>query len=304
MKIFVLTFFTVFASSITCASNGTIIPLLLIENSTWTAEETTYIEELNKKGSLTIATKISSSVYMPKEDGSVAGFHYSVLKEFTDLMNIDIEIELVKWQDYFHKDGGDLERVKTDPGYSYVPTLLENVDIYVDGITVLPWREKMFDIVKYVPSRQMIVSRLESYPKTIADLNNKVCAMVKDTSMEFNLNKIIADNDLNITYLYTDDFDAMDKMVSEGLADFTVYDSDRAFVAHNHYKNLTIAMPINDVEIMGWAIHKDNRILKSVLEKYFEHAQKTKILDKYWHLSYGVTFVEYLKILQLGDNVH
>ncbi len=275
------------------------IPLLEIKGINWTAEEITFIKRLNKKGSIKIATKISTAVYDPQNDGSIKGFHYNVFKGFSDLAKIKIEVKLVAWNDYFYKEGYDLEKVKVDATYSYTPTLIENVDIYIDGITVLPWREKMFDIIRFVPSRQMVVSRKNLLPKKSNDLKNKSCAMVKNTSMEFNLNKIKKENNISFTYIYTEDFDAMDRMVSEGKADFTVYDSDRAFAALQTYNNLTIAMPVSQTEIMGWAINSKNRVLKSVLEKYLKFAQNTAILDKYWKASYGVTFIEYLKILKL-----
>ena len=249
--------------------------------------EKTFIKDLNKKGSIKIATKISSAVYQPQKDGTIKGFHYNVLNEFAKLAKVKIDVKLVSWNDYFYKEGADIERIKADLNYSYVPTLIENVDLYVDGITVLPWREKMFDIIKYVPSRQMIVSRKENKPLRIEDLNNKNCAMVKNTSMELNLEKIKKDKNIDFTYINTEDFDALDKMVSEGKADFTVYDSDRAFAACRNYKNLTIVMPISEPEIMGWAINKKNRVLKSILEKYLKYAQETAVLDKYWKEEYG-----------------
>jgi len=275
------------------------IPLLEIKGINWTAEETSFIKGLNKKGSIKIATKISSAVYYPQNDGSIEGFHYNVFKGFADLAKVKIDVKLVVWNDYFYKEGHDLEKVKNDATYSYTPTLIENVDIYIDGITVLPWREKMFDIIRFVPSRQMIVSRKDLLPQKLGDLKNKSCAMVKNTSMELNLDKIKKKNNISFTYIYAEEFDAMDRMVSDGKADFTVYDSDRAFAALQTYNNLTIAMPISQTEIMGWAINNKNRVLKSVLEKYLKYAQDTAILDKYWKVSYGVTFIEYLKILKL-----
>jgi membrane-bound lytic murein transglycosylase MltF len=289
------------ASAFTCSANETSIPLLSIKGTTWTAEESAFITALHRKGSLKIATKISSTVYLPQTDGSIKGFHYEVLKEFADLAKVKLDIKLVSWNDYFYKEGEDLEKVKSDPNYTYVPSLLEEVDLYLDGITVLPWREKMFDIIRYVPSRQMIVSRLDNKPKTLSDLNNKVCVMVKNTSMEQNLESMKLANQLSFTYIHTEKFDVMDQMVSEGKADFTAYDSDRAFAALSHYKNLTIAWPISEPEIMGWAIHKKNKLLKGVLNKYIRYAQENAILDKYWKISYGVSFVEYLQILNLGD---
>jgi len=295
--LFVISLF-VFSTIVTAETNPP-IPILEIPGANWTDEEADFLIELHKKGSISIATKISSAVYMPQDDGTIRGFHYNVLKNFADLTNIEIEIKLVTWNDYFYKEKHDLERVKSEASYSYVPTLIENVDLYIDGITVLPWREKMFDIIRFVPSRQMIVSRQDNILEEINDLDNKICAMVKDTSMEFNLERMKLKNNIAFTYNYTEDFDSMDKFVSEGKADFTVYDSDRAFSALQNYNNLTITMPVSEIEIMGWAINKKNGILKSIIKKYFHYAQENAILDELWKEEYGVTFIDYLRILEL-----
>ena len=276
------------------------IPLLSIKGADWTSEEVVYIKAMNQKGSIKIATKISSAVYIPYEDGSATGFHYSVLKEFADLAKVNIEIKLVTWNDYFYKKGEDLSIAKVDPNYSYVPSLIEDVDLYLDGITAVFWREQMFDIVKYVPSRQMLISRVDNQPRKISELNNKSCVMVNNTSMERNLEKIKNVHFIGFNCITVNDFDTMDAMVSEGEVDFTVYDSDRAFSALDNYKNLTILWPISELQLMGWAINKKNKIFKGILEKYIKYAEENGILDKYWKRSYGVTFVEYLKVLNLG----
>ncbi len=276
------------------------IPLLEIEGAGWTNEEIAYIKNLNRIGSIKIATKVSSAVYHPNPDGSISGFHYNVLKEFADLANINIDIKLVGWNDYFYKENKSLDLVKSDPDYSYVPSLIEQVDLYLDGITSLPWREKMFDIIKFVPSRQMIVTRKDTSLPHISDLNNKVCVMVKNTSMELNLEQVKLRNKIDFSYYYVSDFDEMDKAVSEGLSDFTVYDSDRAFAALKNYKNLTISNAISQPEVMGWAVNKNNKVFKKILEKYLKYALENEILDKYWGISYGVSFVEYLNILQIS----
>lgn len=283
-----------------CLASPTDIPLLSIKDTNWSSEERAYIKALNQKGSIKVATKISTAVYFPHKDGSISGFHYSVLKEFADLANIEIEIKLVTWNDYFYKEGADLDRVKVDPNYSYVPTLIGQVDLYLDGITVLPWRNKMFNIIKYVPTRQMIVSRHDSRPQQISALDKMTYVMVSNTSMKGNLDKLKREHGINFSRINTDNFDSMDKMVSLGEADFTVYDSDRAFAALANYNNLTIAWPISEPQIMGWAINKKNTVLQGILNKYIKYAQQNGILNKYWKRSYGVTFVEYLMVLNLG----
>jgi len=278
---------------------ATDIPLLKIAGVNWTETEVSLIEKLHDQGTISIATKVGPSVYMPNADGSISGFHFNVLREFTELADIKIEVVVVTWNDYFFKEGENLEEVKSNASYSYTPTLLENVDLYLDGITALDWREKMFNIIKFVPTRQLIVSRKDNLPKNKSDIDNKVFSMVSNTSMEQNLEIIKKQNGLTLSYLYTDNFDNMDRLVSEGRADFTVFDGDRAFTAVSNHPNLTIAWPISEPQIMGWAIHKDKVTLKSILDKYITYAGNNGILDEHWHNSYGVTFTEYLSILKL-----
>jgi membrane-bound lytic murein transglycosylase MltF len=270
-------------------------PLLALDGVTWTAAETDYIHALQRRGQIKIATNRSAID---------RGFHYNILKVFADLAQIDIDIRLVSRRDYFYRADGDLERIKTDPIYAYVPTLIENVDLYLDGITVLPWREKMFSIVKFVPTRQMLVTRKTDRPEQLSDLDGKVAAMVADTTISEHLARLALINGLTFGYLYKQNFNQLDRMVARGLADFTVFNSDRAFTALAHYPNLTIAFAISEPQVMGWAVHKEKRVLKSVLEKYLLYAQDSGILDRVWARSYGVSFSHYLNILTMGETSH
>lgn len=277
--------------------SGQDIPLLHVKRIVWTDQEVQFIQALHQKGSISVASEISYSVYEPQADGTIRGFHYHVLEEFSKLVNIRVNILTVNWNDYFFKKGESVERVKTDPNYTYTPELLEKVDLYVEGITALPWREQLFDIIKFVPSRQLLVIRKDQRIDNYADLNHKTCVMVKNTSMEFNLEKTKKEHHIQFDYIYVDDFDLMDQMVSQKKADFTVFDAVRAFEAIYEYKNLTIGMPVSGIEMLGWGIHKKNTILKSIIEKYLNYAQRQGIFDKYWEQDYGITFVEFLRVL-------
>ncbi|MGD9369107.1 MAG: transporter substrate-binding domain-containing protein [Desulfobacteraceae bacterium] len=278
-------------------SSGQDIPLLHVKGIKWTDQEVQFIQALHKKGSISVASEISYSVYEPQADGTIRGFHYHVIDEFSKLVDIRVNVLTVHWNDYFLKKGESVDRVKTDPNYTYSPELLDKVDLYVEGITALPWREQLFDIIKFVPSRQLLVIRKDERISNYADLNNKTCVMVKNTSMEFNLEKTREKHHIQFDYIYVDDFDLMDQMVSQKKADFTVFDAVRAFVAIYEYKNLKIGMPVSEIEMLGWGIHKKNTILKSIIAKYLNYAQTQGIFDKYWKQDYGITFVEFLKVL-------
>ena len=190
------------------------IPLLHVKGIVWTDQEVAFIQALHKKGRIPAASEISCSVYLPQPDGSIRGFHYHVPDEFTKLLDIQVNIVTVNWNDYLYKSGERVERVKTDPNYTYTPELLEKVDLYVEGITTLPWREQLFDIIKFVPSQQILVIRKGARINHYADLNRKTCVMVRNTSMAFNLEKIKAAHH-QLDSIYVDDFDLMDQTVSQ-----------------------------------------------------------------------------------------
>ena len=173
----------------------------------------------------------------------------------------------------------------------------KEVDLLVDGITVLPWREKLMSIIKIVPTKQMLIYNKRKKIRDIKDLNGKKIAMVRDSSMEYNLLKIKKRENIDFEFVYTKTFSDMEEYVSNGKADCTVYDSDRAYTSVYTHKNLTIGFPLSSLEVMGWGIKKDNIVLKSILEKYLKYALENRILDFYWEQSYGITFREYLLIL-------
>ncbi|PKG85180.1 hypothetical protein CXF85_06150 [Colwellia sp. 75C3] len=110
MKAYFVLLALLYLPSSSCGAFEIDIPLLAIEGANWTKEEVAYIKAMNQKGSIKVATKISSAVYVPHEDGSHSGFHYKVLEEFANLVGIKIDGKIVTWNDYFYKQGEDLAR--------------------------------------------------------------------------------------------------------------------------------------------------------------------------------------------------
>jgi membrane-bound lytic murein transglycosylase MltF len=274
------------------------LPIENISEISLDEKELAYLKKLNEKGSIKVATLVTKDLYLPQPDGTIDGFHYNLLKKFADLINIDIEVEIRPIGDFFYKEGYELERVMTEPDYAYVPTLLEEVDLYLAGITDVPWREKMFDIVRFIPSRQLVVTRNDLNITTYEDLNNKICLITDHTSLKDNLDEIKNTQNLNFEYKFIKDIDDIDKFISEGEGDFTVYDSDRAIISRKRYENLKIAMPLSEVEYMGWALKNEDTELKTVLDKYIEYSIVNGIMDEHWNKVYGESYIEYLNLFK------
>jgi len=298
MKKIYLIMITVFMISF-IVQGASKIPILNEKSIKLSQEEIKFIKELNKKGRVKIATTYQENTYYIDSDGKIKGFHYKLANDFASKIGVKLDIKIVdEWSKYFIKKGEDIERVKTDEKYSYTPDLFNEVEIYVAGITALSWREKLFDIVKFIPNKQMVVCRRDENIKKIGDLNNKSAVFVKNSSFENNFLKLLTKNKLNTKIIYEEDFVKTSVMVSEGKDIFTIHDSDNAFKAVAEYKNLTIAFPISDFEMIGWGVSKNNRILTSILTKYIKYARDNGTIDKYWKETFGVTFSEYMRVLE------
>lgn len=281
------------------AQGASKIPILNEKSIKLTEEEVKFIKELNKRGKLKIATTYQENTYYIDSDGKIKGFHYKLANDFAEKIGVKLDIKIVdEWSRYFIKQGEDIERAKTDEKYSYTPDLFDEVDVYIAGITALSWREKLFDIVKFIPNKQMVVCRRDENIKKIGDLNNKTAVFVKNSSFESNFMNVTKGSKLNTKIVYEEDFVKTSIMVSEGKGIFTIHDSDNAFKAIAEYKNLTIAFPISDLEMIGWGVSKNNKILSSILTKYIKYARDNGTIDKYWKETFGVTFSEYMRVLE------
>jgi len=265
----------------------------------FTEEEKAFIEELQIVGVLKVATREIETVYKIDENGESDGFNYHLLKAFADYIEVGLDLKVVEFSDYFKREGVVADRVKTDPDYSYTPDLLKEVDLYCDVISVVPWRKKLFDYIEITPVRQLLIHRSDEEYKSIEDIDGKSFALKTDTSYEYRLREI--EDQLGIDVEYIQVATTYDQMVSVsiGHGDLTIKDSNIAIKEVADFENLTVGIPLADVQFQGWAVRKDNKVLQSIIGKYIEYAQKTGLYNRLWYDEFGVTLNEYLWILDV-----
>ena len=268
-----------------------------VSDITFTDEEKAYIETMKEKGVLKVACRNKKSTYELLNDGTIKGFHFNLVKSFAEYLVIGLEIRVVKWDDYFSVNGKVPHRAQTDKTYSYTPDLIKQVDLYMDTMTIMPWREKLLCFVKVLPSRILLLTRKDEEIQDIIELKNKTISMVFNTSYETRLRKIEKDLDYSFHIVEVSKTADMVKYVAEGKTDATFQDGHRVLNTLKQYKNLSISMPVSDTQFLAWAVKKDNRILASILDKYIKHLQDTGILNKYFNEEYNITMTEYFTIL-------
>jgi len=263
----------------------------------FTKIEREYISKLKKKKILKIASREKKTVYEPQKDGTAKGFNYLLVKSFTDYLGIELEVKTVSFSDYFNKDGKTPEIAKTEINYSYTPDLIKEVDLYVDSITILPWREKLLRFVKIIPTMQLIITRKGEKIKTLEELKGKLIAVTPQTSYAERLKEIEIQLNTKFKYFETATTDLMMEAVANKKADLTLRDSNRVIYLIKSGKQLSVNIPASEVQYLAWALKKDDETLASILEKYIEYAEKNGIMNKFWVTNYEISLQEYKKLL-------
>ncbi len=83
-----------------------------MKQSIFTEDELEFINKLQDKGYITIATRDSNTVYKQMSDGNIEGFHYNLVKMFSEHINVDLKVKVISFNDYFRHNGEIPEGVK------------------------------------------------------------------------------------------------------------------------------------------------------------------------------------------------
>lgn len=269
----------------------------VIEAMNLTREELAYIDNLRKRGNVRIALQNNVVGYNP--DAQVqTGYNYLLAEDFAKVIGVDLEMVIVdQFTRFFWKNGETPEEVKTNSAYFYVPDLFEEVDIYADNLTHLPWRSQILNQIEGVPVSTVVVQKKGSQIESMKDLDGMTVALNRDTSYEVVLNNIVKDQGIQVEiYDVFNDVGAYEAVI-DGQADVTITDSDLAFLILRDYPDLEIVLQASKTQFLGWAVKKEDDVLASILTKYMEAMKANGKFDQYWETTYGVSYPEYMRLL-------
>ena len=262
---------------------------------TFDDEEKGYIESLEKRGGMRIAIGDVTSVYEENENGTIGGLHYYLALEIAHVLGVPVRFRPVSFYEFFEKDGEVPELVKTDPGYYYTPDLLGEADLFISTFSPLPWRKKFLDFIELYPTKKVFVTRKDFRKVTLADLKDLKISILTDTSYEAFLRKHYDLSDVSVIFTQTAE-DAV-RMVSAGRTDITIEDASTLITRLKKYRNLTFYPADDTVEMLSWALARDNQLLERVLIKTIAYLRSTGRFDVIWKDYYGITFNEYLDLI-------
>lgn len=267
------------------------------ESIPWTEAELRRLAALRKTG-LSIATTESLAIYEPRAGGEAGGVQYLLVKGMAEFLGLPLRLRTVAFPDYFALKGKLPARVKTDPAFRYTPDLFgRGVDLYVDTITVLPWREKLLDFIPVFPTRLVAVTRKGEELSDRAALAGKRISIIPGTASEDALLALEGEIGTTLDIIRVQEVQDEARMVAEGRSDVTVQDANVAILHLKEWKNLSISLNLSEKQSLAWAASPQDPVLASLVRKYLKHAEDRGILDRLWRDYYGITLLDYMWLI-------
>lgn len=269
----------------------------VLDNINLNQSEKNTIENIQSKGYISIAVRPVSTVY-EKSGPNITGYNYELIENLANELNVDLKVTIVNnISDYFKTNGSVPDDIITNNSYSYTPDLLENVDIYVDTITRLKWRENLINFITFVPIKEMTFHNKNVNIQTKSDLADKKIAVQKESSYYTTIMELEDQTGVKFNLLLVDSIEDTLAMVNSGEADVALMDSNRLFLEVKNYDNIQVGPPVTDVKYVGWAVQKGNDGLRSLLEKYINETIDMGLLNEYWLNNYAISFYDYYTLI-------
>lgn len=242
------------------------------------------LDSIVSRGSLRAVTDFNSANYFVYR-GEPMGFHYELLKAFSDHLGLDLELvteeNIVNAFDMLNS--GD-------------------VDVVAMGLTVTPERSKRILFTEPIDStRQVVVQRkphnwqklsraeLENkLSRKFTDLAGKSVFVQKGSIHSDNLHRIEGEIGQPLTVVEVPfDSEALIQLVDNGEIDYAVCDENIAKVNAALYSNVDIEMKLSGIQKLSWGLRKSgSEQLQKELDQWISSFRKTTafavIYSKYY----------------------
>lgn len=214
--------------------------VLVVVLNACTAQHTV-LEQVLDSGELHVLTRNAGTTYYEGPHGP-AGLEYQLLKRFADHLGVKLVISVPDSLNDI------LDEISTG-----------KAQIAAAGLTITKEREKL---VRFSPSYQSITQELvynanRHKPENLNDLDDGILEVVAHSSHTEKLN-VLKQKYHNLNWVENQKADSTEllSLVSEGLIDYTVADSNEVAMNRRFYPELKVAFTISDPQQLAWAFPK------------------------------------------------
>ena len=214
------------------------IALVIVLNAC--TPQRTILEQVLASGELHVLTRNAGTTYYEGAHGP-AGLEYQLLRRFADHLGVKLVISVPD------KLNDILENISAG-----------KAQIAAAGLTVTSEREKL---VRFCPPYQTITQEVvynanKSRPANLDDLDG-ILEVIAQSSHAERLSELQHEHH-DLTWIENQEADSTEllSLVSEGLIDYTVADSNEVAINRRFYPELKVAFDISDPQQLAWAFPK------------------------------------------------
>lgn len=264
-----------------------------------TQDEINWIHDKKQDGGLKVATISNKDIYWIEDDGSISGFDYNLLEDFSRVLGLNLQVDVQSsLTNFFSKDGFFPQEVTTDPSITYTPDLLNLVDLYLGPFSIVPWREKMMKMVPMMPVGQVLANREGDDVGNLTDLDGKRVAVIPGSYQETLIKNLMDRDGFKVKFVYMETDENPLEFVKNKKADYLVDGAVYMAQGMNNLDGMSISPVKIDIVTVGWVVHKEDEVFASLLDKYFNKSLLSGSFGRLWKESSGVELEDYLEIIK------
>ncbi|MDX1460688.1 MAG: membrane-bound lytic murein transglycosylase MltF [Xanthomonadales bacterium] len=222
------------------------------------------VEQIERRGSLTMLTRNGASTYFLGAEGET-GPEYELVAAFADHLGVNVEVRIAD-------------------AFSSLADMLQSGqgDLIAANLTRTPQREQQFRFgPDYAEAETVVVYRRGTQrPRSLSDLVGQRIAVIAGTSYEEYLEQAAADlPELEWESLDGVGMEDMLLAVSEGRIDATLVDSNILDINQHFYPSVRLGFKLAETSPQAWAFVRDRDVsLIREAEAFFESAESSGLL--------------------------
>lgn len=205
------------------------------------APQRTILQQVIASGKLQVVTRNAGTTYYEGPHGP-AGLEYQLLKRFAEHLGVKLEVSVPD------NLNDVMDEISND-----------QVQIAAAGLTVTKEREKLvrFSVPYQTVTQELVYNANKTKPKNLDDLGDGTLEVVADSSHAELLNELKPEHK-DLSWVENQDADSTEmlSLVSEGLIDYTIADSNEVAIDRRYYPELKVAFDIGKPQQLAWAFPK------------------------------------------------
>lgn len=231
------------------------------------------------------------------------GFFQELFDEAMNFLGLKYLVRPSSFSEYFVINGEVPAQVYTDPDFTYRPSLLDEVSVYVTDFSILAWREKLVDFVPLLPTRMVFIAREGEAFSQVSNLDGKRVLTSPGTSYERILTELIQEHGIQPVLVEVPPNATFARFLLDGEVDAAPNDSLYAIRSLRNLPGLVITLPIAEYDMLAWAVDPEKPELKLVLDYAVGELQSQGLFNELLLEHFGITLDDYLSVISWGSGV-